>query len=316
MIKKGISLGIIFLFIGASIPVFAYSDDKTSSSLSNGNWLYVGGGGPGNYSKIQDAINDSSDGDTVFVFDDISPYNERIFVRKQIRLLGEIRNTTIIQRGILVTADYVTISDFTICNGFSIIDQNNILLSGNILTDRAGFCGCTNVNFSYNSIYGIGGPANNALFIDDCSQVAVIGNMFYPHPIYGNAFNFVIQSSKHVLIFGNSFFDACGGLACGNCINMSITLNSFFNLEEGIYITGCLRTNIFENNFNATSDCHWFCGFGNRWDKNYWGEPRTLPKPIHFVIPFVYFIHWYEASFIVKLDWHPAKEPYDIPGMR
>ena len=34
----------------------------------NGKTLYVGGSGEGNYTKIQDAINDSSDGDTVFVY--------------------------------------------------------------------------------------------------------------------------------------------------------------------------------------------------------------------------------------------------------
>ena len=40
-------------------------------SSSRGNWLYVGGSGPGNYTRIQDAINASSDGDTVFVLNRI-----------------------------------------------------------------------------------------------------------------------------------------------------------------------------------------------------------------------------------------------------
>ena len=61
-----------------------------------GNILYVGGSGPRNYTKIQDAIDDTSNGDTVFVYDDSSPYNEMININKSIRLIGEDKNTTVI----------------------------------------------------------------------------------------------------------------------------------------------------------------------------------------------------------------------------
>lgn len=36
-----------------------------------GKTLYVGGSGPGNYTTIQSAINESSNGDTVFVYSGI-----------------------------------------------------------------------------------------------------------------------------------------------------------------------------------------------------------------------------------------------------
>ena len=42
--------------------------DKPSLATSSGNWLYVGGSGPGNYSVIQDAVDNASDGDTVYVY--------------------------------------------------------------------------------------------------------------------------------------------------------------------------------------------------------------------------------------------------------
>jgi hypothetical protein len=35
--------------------------------VDNGNTLYVGGSGPNNYSKIQDAIDNASGRDTIFV---------------------------------------------------------------------------------------------------------------------------------------------------------------------------------------------------------------------------------------------------------
>jgi len=60
----------------------------------------VGGTGPHNYSKIQDAINDSENGDTVFVYNDSSPYYENVYINeKVINLVGEDVNTTIIDAG-------------------------------------------------------------------------------------------------------------------------------------------------------------------------------------------------------------------------
>ncbi len=71
-------------------------DKKSNPTSSNGKTLYVGGSGPNNYTKIQDAINDSSDGDTVFVYDDSSPYYENLVIEKSIHLIGEAKETTVI----------------------------------------------------------------------------------------------------------------------------------------------------------------------------------------------------------------------------
>ncbi|NHJ39073.1 MAG: hypothetical protein FK731_03500, partial [Asgard group archaeon] len=49
-------------------------------TIISGNTLYVGGGGSNNYSSIQEAIDDAIDGDTVFVYDKSSPYNENISI--------------------------------------------------------------------------------------------------------------------------------------------------------------------------------------------------------------------------------------------
>jgi parallel beta-helix repeat protein len=77
--------------------------------------LYVGGSGPGNYTKIQLAVDASSPGDTVFVYS--GTYNEDVWVNKPLTLTGESRDTTVI-RGtgfsdtVLLTADWVNISGF------------------------------------------------------------------------------------------------------------------------------------------------------------------------------------------------------------
>ena len=68
MKRKWLAVGIILLFIGTAIIPSSGQNIEKSSSASRGNWLYVGGSGPGNYTKIQDAIDNASDGDTLFVY--------------------------------------------------------------------------------------------------------------------------------------------------------------------------------------------------------------------------------------------------------
>ncbi len=106
LLKKWLAIGIILLFVGTCIiPATAQNTEKSLSS-SRGNWLYVGGSGPGNYTKIQDAINDSSDGDTVFVYN--GTYYENIEFNKVIILIGQNRNGTIIDGGGNGNVVYVT----------------------------------------------------------------------------------------------------------------------------------------------------------------------------------------------------------------
>ena len=79
-------LGIIALFICMSFTpsVAVYTVKKPSIPVSNGDTLYVGGTGEDNYTRIQKAIDNASDGDTVFVYDDSSPYYEFVEVNKSI----------------------------------------------------------------------------------------------------------------------------------------------------------------------------------------------------------------------------------------
>ena len=120
--RKIIAFGIMLLFLGMTISsTTGISLEKQSiKPISFGNILYVGGNGTGNYSSIQDAIDNTSNGDTVFVFN--GTYYENIIIYKSIILLGENKNTTIIdgdKKGdvVRVVSDEVTISGFTIING-------------------------------------------------------------------------------------------------------------------------------------------------------------------------------------------------------
>ena len=98
LLKKGLVIGILVLFIGISInPSTGTKIEKKSiKPISDNNIYYVGGTGEGNYTKIKYAIAFASDGDTVFVYNDSSPYYENIWINKSINLIGEDKETTII----------------------------------------------------------------------------------------------------------------------------------------------------------------------------------------------------------------------------
>jgi hypothetical protein len=152
-IGKILAIGIIVLFIGTGInPSSGINiDEEPILPTTRGNTLYVGGNGPNNYTKIQDAIENTSDGDTVFVFDDSSPYYENVRVNKSINLMGEDMDSTVIDGsgiGDVVSISHirVNVSGFTIQNsgdksydaGINIHLSDAIIIGNNILNNRIG----------------------------------------------------------------------------------------------------------------------------------------------------------------------------------
>ena len=135
MKKKTIGIIIFILLVGSVSQVTGnVLDDNNPVSFDSDNILYVGGDGSGNYSKIQDAIDNAFDGDTVFVFDDSSPYVENLIVDKSITLFGENKDTTVIDGSnnkegegdvIHINADGVTVQGFTIKNCSTFGSQTN-----------------------------------------------------------------------------------------------------------------------------------------------------------------------------------------------
>jgi parallel beta-helix repeat protein len=142
--KNILVLGIIFMFVGMSITsISGINPDNEFMIVSvDGNTLYVGGSGPGNYSRIQDAVENSSDGDTIFVYSGTYPeYN--ITIDTSINLLGENKNTTIVDGCnnlsdiFWLVADRINISGFTITHagwdGIFLDPSNNTSIIGNNL---------------------------------------------------------------------------------------------------------------------------------------------------------------------------------------
>ena len=120
MNKKSIILTVVFMFVLPGVGAVSLSD-LGSLVLSEGNTLYVGGTGPGNYSSIQAAVDDAVDGDTVFVFSHSSPYLENVVVETSLCLIGEDKNCTVIDGmnnddPLWIKTSSVSVSGFTLMN--------------------------------------------------------------------------------------------------------------------------------------------------------------------------------------------------------
>jgi parallel beta-helix repeat protein len=120
--KNIIVFGIIGILLLANFTIPGTSNDNLDLvRIKNiGSTLYVGGSGPGNYTAIQDAIDEANENDTVYVFS--GTYFENIELYKRLFLIGEDKNTTIIdgkQQGctINLSSENASIKNFTISGG-------------------------------------------------------------------------------------------------------------------------------------------------------------------------------------------------------
>jgi len=349
MKRKGLAVGIILLFVGTCIIPAIAQDTKTPLPTSRGNWLYVGGSGPGNYTRIQDAIDNASTGDIVFVYGGI--YFENIRITVSIFLIGENRNATIIdsnlnESAIITLADGVTIQNFTIQNSDEIgieIKSNYTKILGNVIKN-ANWTGVQiEGEFNYrrhdNFISGniITNNSSCGIYIWRTNQTTIMKNNISYSKRYGieiilSQYTIITENkifnnqgrgislwgnSRDNTIFANALKNNGGGILIGDAWKTNISQNNFEN--DGIYLYLSTNNLITKNNFFQSSISFSYDGFSNNiWRDNYWNKQRLLPKPIIGQIG-VTILHG--TVYIPRFPWvnfdrHPAQEPYDIPGMR
>ena len=331
-VKKALAVAVILLFIGMSVvPSTADKDikDKPFQINFDGNTLYVGGSGPNNYTTIQDAINDSVDGDTVFVYDDSSPYYENIVIDKSIDLIGENKNTTVIDADdsgghvIILNANQVNLTGFTIQNHGGIPNAAGIFVSSN------------NNNISGNNILYIPHYGQEGIWLYHSSENIISENTINHHHYgiwledsYNNYISrnyiddiwhwaIILGNSPNNIINGNIIVNNSGGIYLRDSIKNNITGNEISNNNYGITLTDQQDVSsnnvISRNNFRENGHKNTFSiteqklQDKNIWDQNYWGRSRLFPKLIfgkkkmeHIYIPWL------------NVDWHPAQEPYEI----
>lgn len=321
-IKNALTMCVICILFGIMFVPTVNTNNINASSITklkntiqksnNSNILYVGGTGPNNYTRIQDAINDANDGDTVFVYDDSSPYFENLIIDKSINLIGEDRNTTFIEAKqtedverivVHITADEATITGFTVES---------------------------NEEFYWHGIWATTNRSNihgNNIFNTDCG-ILIVGN----------------QNSICKNIMDNR--GGYKGISIMQGENNTIIKNCIRNNDIGIKLVGSytliLYNNISMNNLGmhvlrerggigGLNEIHhnnfisnkihaifsWCCGIRicdivnvANWNNNYWrGWAYWIPKPI---IGYIFITNYYWPQFILlNFDWHPATEPYE-----
>jgi parallel beta-helix repeat protein len=248
---------------------------KAYVPINSRNILYVGGSGPGNYSKIQYAIDDAIDGDTVFVYDDSSPYYENVIVNKSINLIGENRDSTVIDAdstadAVYITVDWVNISGFTLTNSGSnqydcgidlqadhtnIVDNkiisNNyytICLRGsnynNIIGNFLSEGGDGGIDVRYNSDYNIisGNTLNQDYIIVDnnCENNTISENICYSSGIY-------VSMGDWNKILNNTIYNKY--IAVNNANNNIVAGNTIYPNEEynAIELWGSQYSLVYDN---------------------------------------------------------------------
>ena len=220
--------------------------------------LYVGGTGPNNYTTITDAVSNANNGDTIYVY--TGSYTEHLTINKEIILVGENRENTLIDGGtsnnvIKITANNVTVSGFTLHHGsigiYSINAENHTITNNKMLNNWEGV-GLLNID--------------NAII-----SYCLINNNYFEgiNPVQSS--NIEIKRNR---ISGNLY-----GIYLNQATNNLIHENHISGNTRGIEIRTTSNNNyLYHNNILNNDEDNGFDECTNTWDDgypsggNYWDD--------------------------------------------
>jgi len=219
----------------------AYVDDDFNESTPG--WGYD------HFDKIQDGIDSVNESGTVFVFN--GTYYENVVVNKSITLIGEDKNTTIIDGNgtgdvIHVSVDYVNITRFTIKNS----GDNVIPIWDAGIDVRSNFNLIEN-NIFVDDRYGIylGSACNNIITVN------IIINSSYYGQAEGAGIRAYFSSDNNNITENTIINGDGGGIDIYDSDGNNIFQNTIMNNEYGIHLYEASSTIINLNNItNHTHD--------------------------------------------------------------
>lgn len=278
-------VGLVTIFFILIFSFFNIFFDVEICRAKDGNTLYVGGTGIGNHTTIQDAIDNSMDDDTVYVYD--GTYYENLVINKSINIVGLDKNSTFINGNgnlytILIRSSWVNITRFTIQNsktgiciigsdysfnnitdniisnnweGIRLYNSSNNKISGNVISDNDNF-GVV-LYESSNNIITVNNFMNNfkAIFLGRWSDNNVIfGNNFTK-----NKFGISLDFSFNNLIHQNDITNGIRGVSLSYSNNNNVTNNVIENNDQyGIYLSdsddNVISPNTFSNNYQDVKE--------------------------------------------------------------
>jgi len=225
------SLIIISLLLSSSFIGLSNKIDQFSINNGSNNVLYVGGEGPGNYSKIQDAINDSEDGDTIFVY--IGTYSENLIIEKSLNIYGENRNNTIIDGRSSSDVIYVLSSNVKI-SGFNI--QN----SGSNSSDSG-----IELRSSYNIIIdNIIKSSDSGIRLNNANHNMIINNNLSENDF---GLRFLNNSQSNIALNNSINLNKFWGVRLEDSEVNNISNNNIFNNGNGLFIKNSDKNNLLNN---------------------------------------------------------------------
>jgi parallel beta-helix repeat protein len=249
---------------------------------------YVGGGGAQNYSRIQWAIENASDGDSVFVYS--GTYFENVIIDKTLTLIGEDRNTTIIDGGNagigiqINSLAYVNVSGFTVQNtatsAIYITSSVNCRIAHNNILNNNGDGVFLFWYSDYNTIennFIKNNPGDGVELNQYCDSNTIANNTIEEHTGYGVLLSITNNFNN---IEDNKIYDSNIGLYLWNSnSNNNITGNTVINSSfYGIFLVSANSQNrIVHNNFVDNAN-HAYDDDMNFWTDaypfggNFWGD--------------------------------------------
>ncbi len=256
--KKLLVVGIIVIFVGASIIPSTVGTIEKRTSFTN----------PTSRGYIQDLIDNASDGDTIYI--PSGTYYENIVINKSISLIGENKDTTVIDGNysddvVFISADWVNISSFTIQNSGDVYAQD----AG--IDIRSHYCTLSGNIISKNNRYGIylyysnGNTVTGNIIMnkhdDGIRNYESSGNTITGNIILNNDDGITVSGNNNN-ITGNYINSNNGnGIRLGNgamfntITGNTISNNSGEEFEGAIYLGDSHSNTIAGNNITSNNKC-------------------------------------------------------------
>jgi len=240
------------------------ANNPTAFSLSRGGIVYyVGGDGPNNYTSIQEAVSHAAQGDSVFVYDDSSPYYEHVTIDKSLHLIGENKSTTVIDGGnigdvVVLSADNITMEGFTVQNSGDTPKKDagiesrakGITITGNSVARNGRYAIGIFLNGSSHNLVSnnfISENGNEGVFLEKSTDCIIQHNLFTRN---GHCAIVISQSQNNTIIQNTIDKNYAGISLWPESMKNEISHNIIQNQEySGVGIWSTANNNIIDHNY-------------------------------------------------------------------
>jgi parallel beta-helix repeat protein len=210
--------------------------------IPSGNIITVDDSGGADYTTIQEAVDNAAGGYTIKVFS--GTYNEHVVMDKSLKLIGEDKNTTIVDGSgsgncINITADNIEISGFTIKNyihGVYVNSSDGLIIDNNMLLNNDS-CGIFMRYSSNNTL------SNN--YFGKICLFASSNNTLSNNDLYGIS---LCYSSNNVLVSNTASNNDLRGICLDHSSNNVLDSNTASNNRYDGILMVASSNNLLSNN--------------------------------------------------------------------